>query len=695
MLVVRVVMIARWHEPRTRAVLSSGRAILSPADRSQGRRHAGGKHSFCCMPGSMSDHPAFQKLLRSPTAGAAIVFLAALAARLYVLGQLVNSPYFLVTGGDMEFYHRWALRVLAGEWTDHQAFYGLPLYAFLLAGLYGSFGINPFIPLLCQELADAFVAVLIFKASIWLFKEENSVNNENPGTVSFRVLAAGGLAAAGWTLFLPAQALSAMLMPTAYLTLSLWGVVWWAISRQRPPTPLAVAGIGLLIGGTAMMVATILFTVPLVAAALLRWRRPSREHGSWGLASTLPALAVGVLLGCAPCILHNRLVAGEAVMLSAHGGVNFFIGNNAEATGYPKMPPGMHASQDGMLRDSIKMAEAAEGRPLRRAEVSAFWSAKAQRFIREQPGAWLRLLGVKARNFWSGFQYDDLSVINPLRESGVVLPGPRFGSVAALALPGLGLALLGGLTADPRWRRARWIAAAVLLHMGAVMTVFVTERYRLAAVPGLLILGVAGLGWAWEQLRLRRWPAAAAYVALLTGGLLFAGPDHPDRELAALEAYNSGWQLLEHGDLARARPKLEAAQRQAPQNAEILFALGNLSLREGNRNQAKEFYRATLVADPEHPRAWNNTGVLALEENRFDLAERFFCNTLALEPNDAKAYYLLARARFGRRDLPGAHAALAEALRRKPQQREFLELRGELDTASGPAVSNTISGDAS
>src|SRR3954466_14223455 len=66
----------------------------------------------------------------------AIVFGVALLARLAVLFLFSSSPHFGVQPGDMRFYHEWALRILAGQWTDHHAFYGLPGYAFFLAGIY-------------------------------------------------------------------------------------------------------------------------------------------------------------------------------------------------------------------------------------------------------------------------------------------------------------------------------------------------------------------------------------------------------------------------------------------------------------------------------------------------------------------------------------------------------------------------------
>ncbi len=110
-------------------------------------------------------------------------------------------------------------------------------------------------------------------------------------------------------------------------------------------------------------------------------------------------------------------------MLSAHSGLNFYIGNNPVATGYPKMPPGMSAGQQGMLRDSITLAEKAEGRPLKHYEVSQYWSAQAHEYIATHRAEWLRLMGRKLANFWNSFQYDDLSLITLFSNAGVLAPG--------------------------------------------------------------------------------------------------------------------------------------------------------------------------------------------------------------------------------------------------------------------------------
>src|SRR5438105_1288094 len=171
-------------------------------------------------------------------------------------------------------------------------------------------------------------------------------------------------------------------------------------------------------------------------------------------------------------------------------------------------PPGLRAGQAAMLQDSIDAAESAAGHPLKRGEVSHYWSAKARDYIERDPGGWLRLLVLKFRTFWSAFQYDDLSIVTILREQRVTFPGIYFGLVAAFALPAV---VLG-------WKNApagRWVTSAIVLQMLALLPVFTTERYRLSVVPGLLVFAASGLVMFFNNVAAGSFRPALADIALL------------------------------------------------------------------------------------------------------------------------------------------------------------------------------------
>ena len=606
------------------------------------------------------------------------LFAIAFSVRLLVLTRLSFSPYFKPDGGDMKFYCDWALQILRGHWTDGKAFYGLPGYAFFLAGIdWCTAGYVPdsadliyvfsWVVGLLQMISECCTAVILYKIAGLAFE---SAGTDKPGKII------GWMAALGWIFFQSAQTFSSIQMPTTWLVLAFWGTVWWILANPSDSCWKPWLAMGWVIGSVAMMIATVLFLVPLAAAAAFCSVHPGASFRARlpriGLA--LFSLVAGVYLGSAPCWLHNYCIAHEPVMLSAHSGVNFYIGNNPIANGYPKIPPGMRAGQQGMLKDSITMAEQSTGHPMRRADVSKFWSAKAGDYIRNHPADWLRLMGLKLRNFWNAYQYDDLSLVTLLTQDGILTPGLHFGLVAALALPGI-------FFCGWKFRRSRWIIAAVLLHMSALLPVFITERYRLAAVPGLLLLMSGGLWLLWSFFCTGKWLNASAYLALAAASALFVSWPNPDQGLYALDYYNTGIKDIDSGRLDRAEKNLTVAYRYVPANPEFSFAFGNLWLKKGDRTRAKYFFKQTLELNPRHASAYNNLGVLAMQEKRWTLAEKFLTASLQCEPDDAKTFYLLADVKFETGDLPGALQKAETAYSLNPEPHEFRELLEKIKAA--------------
>ena len=588
------------------------------------------------------------------------VFAAVLLVRLFVLGRLAGSAFLLPTRGDMHFYDGWAQKIVGGQLTDHHAFYGLPGYAYLLAGLYKLCGYNPYIPELLQSLLEAGTATLLYKISVALVPQSGGRRGQIVGL----------MAAAAWAFCVPAQTYAAVLMPTAWFIFVFWFILWRIIKSQTSPDWWEALLLGLLAGVTATAIATILFLIPLLFCAIgLKPSVPARSHFRIvGCALVL----LGVAIGTSPCWLHNYFIARDRVLLSAHSGINFWIGNNPDANGYPRFPPGLRAGQAAMLQDSIDVAESAAGHPLKRGEVSQFWSAKAHDYIANYPLAWLRLLGLKLHNFWSAFQYDDLSIITNLREQGVTLPGIYFGLFAALALPAMILT----------WNAAplgRWITGAIFLQMLALLPVFTTERYRLPIVPGLAVFAAFGLVTLFSNFATGSLRPVLSYAMLLMVSTLFVSWPQREPSLWALDAYNSGWQALESGNLSLAERKLDLARAYVPDNAETNFALGNLKFAQNDAATASSFYLTTLRLDPRHRGAINNLGVIALDASEFDTAEKWFRRAEDVDPRSAKTHFLLAKALVGKNDRVNARAEIEAAIALKPDQPEFNSLKQQIE----------------
>lgn len=561
----------------------------------------------------------------------------------------------------MHFYDDWARRILSGQLTDHLAFYGLPGYPYLLAALYKVAGYGPFVPALLQALLEAGTATLIYKVSVGIFS----------GIGLRRAQIVGVLAALGWAFFVPAQTYAVVLMPTAWFIFIFWLILWRIVSWKNAPTKWEASILGLLVGLAATAIATILFLIPLLVSAILIKPAISTYSQFRTRMSALLLLFLGAAAGTSPCWVHNCLVARDRVFLSAHSGINFWIGNNPVANGYPRFPPGLRAGQAAMLQDSIDAAESAAGHPLKRGEVSRYWSAKAHDYIERYPGAWLRLLALKLRTFWSAFQYDDLSIITILREQKVTLPGIYFGLVAAFALP----AMVLGWNAVPA---GRWVTSAIALQMLALLPVFTTERYRLPVVPGLLIFAAFGLVMFFHNLVAGNFRPMLSYGTLLAVSTAFISWPQRNPSLWALDAYNSGWQALESGDLVLAQRKLEIARSYVPDNAETNFALGNLKLAQNDAATASVFYVTTLRLDPRHRGAINNLGVLALENGQPDVAERRFREALAIDGRNPKTHFLLAKTLLVEGDRETARVEIDRAISLAPDRSEFHSLRQQI-----------------
>jgi Tetratricopeptide repeat len=218
--------------------------------------------------------------------------------------------------------------------------------------------------------------------------------------------------------------------------------------------------------------------------------------------------------------------------------------------------------------------------------------------------------------------------------------------------------------------------------MLALLGVFITERYRLVAVPGLLIFAALGLSILRKAFAAREFKNAAIYLALLALATISVAWPHRDRSLWALDAYNSGWQALESNNLSLAEKKLAVAYAYVPENPETLFALGNLRFAQNDPSAAQSFYRSVLNLDPGHKGAFNNLGVIAFDAKEYPEAEKWFRQAEDVDPRNAKTHFLLARVLLATGSREAAKSEIDVAIRLQPEQREFRELKQRIESGS-------------
>lgn len=549
-------------------------------------------------------HPKNFIVLAAP--GAA---LAALAVRLWFLGRFAATPLFTqVAGGhDRALYHQAAQAVAGGAWWPDGSFAFLPLYPWVLGLLYAAVGSHLMAAAVLGLLCDGLTTFLLVALARRL------------GASPRWALATGLL----YALYPRAIVYSTLTMPTS-LNVLLVTALAFALARETPYSRAGWAGIGLLAGITGLGYPAVWPVVILLAVlAALNWSRLPlpRLH--------LPFFLAAALLPALPVAIHNTRAEGQLTFLTTHGGINVYMGNHERATGYPLRIRDFRLTATDLLEDAHRAAELEVGHPLSRAQSSAWWSAQARRFMREHPGAALRLTARKFRLFWSHTEVDDLRMVEQVQLMNHQLTGPwwiPFGLFSATGL--LGLLMTRG--AAPV-RLLFWTGLA------GVVSLFITTRYRLPLTPLLAAFGAAGLTTLIRDLRARSRLATHALVLAVAIGLAAWPGGVPD--VRATDYYNASVQWL-------------AA---------------------GHADEALVTARAGLALNPTFADLYHAEGSALFKQEQFGLAAASFAKALAMRPNHANARYNLALSHARAGQLTEALQVLEANPNPEPRERELAD----------------------
>jgi Tfp pilus assembly protein PilF len=131
---------------------------------------------------------------------------------------------------------------------------------------------------------------------------------------------------------------------------------------------------------------------------------------------------------------------------------------------------------------------------------------------------------------------------------------------------------------------------------------------------------------------------------------------------SAATLVRQGSDVLQGGDLDRAKSFFERALRLDPRNVEAHTYLGVIADRQGTLPEAERNFHAAVLDAPDSPLARNNYGAILMRLGRAEEAARHFERSLTLQPDQPAALLNLSTIRFNL----GTPAALASA-------RELLE----------------------
>jgi 4-amino-4-deoxy-L-arabinose transferase-like glycosyltransferase len=557
------------------------------------------------------------------------VVAVALVARAVVLAQLNDHPLLQPVGQlDSGVYVDLARQVAAGdlalrEATGGEPFFLAPLYVYFLGLVLRLAGGSLLAAKVVQVgLGAAAVALLDLAARPWF--------GRRAALVAALLLALCGPVVFHEVLFLQA-ALDPFLAALALFLLSRalvsGGALAWTaagagtslFALNRPNT---------LLWGAALVLA-----LP-IAAGRARWRRSTRDAA---------ALALGLALAIAPTALRNLAVSGEPVLVSSHGGLNFYVGNRAEADGTYRHVPGITPDIRGQARDARRLAEAAAGRTLTARAVDAHFQPLALDWIAGHPLDAARLFLRKLAYVFAATEISlNYSYAYYARDEPTLLRWLAVGAWLLVPLGLLGLAdrLWTGAPEDAKQVGGRggfavW-AIFVPVYTLSVAAFFVSSRYRLP----LLVPLAAGAGFALVRLHeLARAHAArrlALYATALLPLLALALWPHPLDDGRSEERTVMLLWLVDNGRVDEALRRLPATLAAHPDPAQLRMRIGQALLEAGRAADAMPHLRAALDAGRLSGAAsLLAVGPSALALRRPDLALPFLDGGIAKDPRSA------------------------------------------------------------
>ncbi len=359
----------------------------------------------------------------------------------------------------------------------------------------------------------------------------------------------------------------------------------------------------------------------------------------------IPAL-LGSFLVILPVTLHNAIVGDDIVLISASGGINFYIGNNPRATGYFETPANMRPGTAELIEDAQKIASEKIGRELKLSESSRYWYAQAWAWIRQNPGEWAKLLFRKALLFWNKYEAPvNLNYYWFKQHSLILQYSLSFIFIAPFALVGFVLSFR-------EFNRFFLPILMLLTYFLSLTLYFVLAHYRVAAVPFMILFAVYGIKYLFNLISKKRvllflnmvililaafmvcyQPAKEPSFSLVyynLGMLAFEDGNYKraaERFSQAVEQdenfylarYYLGVSLLNNQQTEQARKQFERIVETIPNDIKAKMKLAEICYRAGEFNKCIDLYRQVIGIDPEYQLAYSNLGVVFNQLGKYQM----------------------------------------------------------------------------
>ena len=591
----------------------------------------------------------------------ALVTGVALVARALYFAARASTDSFQLPIVDAELFDKAARAFAAGRPAspDDWVFHGVG-YPALLGAIYTAFGPSVLCAKALQLAFGVGTAVLTYLVARDIFDRPVAlIAGLVVAVYAPLIFLEGELLDAGWTALF-AIALIFTTLKTARTIRWQWGLAWGFI-----------AGVAILVRATFLPYCLLV----LGYLAYLVIINPRGKDRSWSrVLAAAGALSLVLLCGAYETFAQS----GRFTVLPSSGGLNLFLGNNANQCGTLALRPGL----DWDLLERLPRSQGAVGLW----NENDWFRRRVVEFAVHSPGSFLVGLARKAGALVVSREIPRNEDVYLFRRDSLVLRAGlwrlgSFGFPFGLLFP---LAALGAVAER---RRVPWPIWLFLTSYSVVLiSVFAVGRYRIALVPPLAILAGAGVISLASALRERSRHQLLASLAVLISAVLLTTP--PWRYCAERVDLRPELTYLVAAAHER-RDETEAAEqgyrealRLNPGYFEVRHDLGRLLLHAGRFAEASQQLAAASGLRPDHVPLLLDLAVALGQSHQLDQAVDALSRARKLEPNNAVIYNDLGMVFVMRRDFHDAAEQFTKAVELDPGSETY---RDNLKRATGDA----------
>jgi len=484
--------------------------------------------------------------------------------------DLVNIPII-----DSAYYHLMATGISHGNLIGEGIFFMSPLYPYLSGLIYAIFGSAPIWIMIFQSALTVGTVYQLYKFTHKL--------------INHKVAAISALLAAVYAPFIFYD--STILTSSLILFLSSL-ILNYSLDTLSDGKTGSLWKLGLTIGLSALARPLVLIFYPFLIFAHFQSGRKD-----WKKRSFTIILATFVIL--IPLGVRNLIVGDEFVMTSSSGGMNFYVGNNEEATGLYWEAPFLSSYEPWNEEEEYRRkASELKGEKLTNREASRYWLSQSLDWMKNHPSYYLKLLARKTFYFFNRAEFannvsyyygKDISPILGLNPIG-------FWLICPLGLGGLIL-----LLKHRGWKRSRLLWLWLLAYYAGALVIFNASEYRLPAVLVLLVGAGYAITTLYERFRHADIEPAMRIIALTLIFLPivnFRTSFIRSGENARMDYFNFGNTLLKLDRTEESIDRFQNALAIDPYFAEGLHRLADAYYRTGQEDKAVEIGERIGLQDP-------------------------------------------------------------------------------------------------